>query len=104
MAPSAILLLVHVDATDEGSAALALSRRHSYGLASLDNKMQGVDGVEFCGHLKRVRADTAGLLVTSFAADATARAASRAGILQVLSRPVESGRLIPLIEGVAGTS
>jgi hypothetical protein len=65
-------------------------------------KMQGRDGVGLRGHLKRAHADTVGVPVTAFAA-ATARAASRAGIRQALSRPVESGRLIPLLEEVAGT-
>jgi hypothetical protein len=40
--------------------------------------------------------------VTAFTADATVHAACRAGIRQVLSRPVDFGRLPPLIEGVAG--
>jgi hypothetical protein len=41
--------------------------------------------------------------VTSFALDATVHAASRAGNWQVLSKPVEFGRLIPLFEEVPGT-
>ncbi len=44
-----------------------------------------------------------GVLVTAFAADATVEAASRAGIRRVLPKPVDFGRLIPLIEEVAGT-
>jgi CheY-like chemotaxis protein len=102
MAASAILLL-HVHVAHGGSGALELSRRHSSGLAFLDYKMLCVDGVELCGHRKRVHADAVGVPVTAFAAGATTHAASRAGIRQVLSRPVESGRLIPLIEEVAGT-
>jgi CheY-like chemotaxis protein len=100
MAAPAILL---VDVADDGPAALELSRRHPYGLALL-NKLQVMDGVELCGYLQRVYADTVGVLVTACAADATAHAASRAGTRQVLSRPVEFGRLIPLIEEVAGTT
>jgi CheY-like chemotaxis protein len=103
MATSAILL-VDVGLVCGGPAALELSRRHPYGLAFLDYKTQGMGGVELCGHLKPVHPDTVGVLVTAFAAGATAHAASRAGIRQVLSRPVESGRLIPLIEGVAGAA
>ena len=102
MAASAILL-VDVGVASGGPAALGLSRCRPYGLAFLDYKTQGMGGVEVCGHLRRVHADTVGVPVTAFAADATVHAASRAGIRQVLSRPVESGRLIPLIEEVAGT-
>jgi len=43
MAASAILLM---DVVCDGPAALKLFRRHAYGLASLDYKMQGMDSVE----------------------------------------------------------
>jgi CheY-like chemotaxis protein len=101
MAASANLL---VDVAYDGPAALELSPRHPYGLASLDYKTQGMDGVEFCGHLKRAPADTVGVPVMASAADATVHAASRAGMRQVLSEPVDFGRLIPLIEEVAGAT
>jgi hypothetical protein len=44
-----------------------------------------------------------GVLVMAFAADATVHAVSGAVIRQVLSKPVEFGRLISLIKKVAGT-
>jgi CheY-like chemotaxis protein len=87
----------------DGPAALELSRRHPYGLALLDYKMPGMDGVELYGHLKEVHADTVGILVTAFAADSTIQAAVRVGIRHVLPKPVNFGHLIPLIEEVAGT-
>ncbi len=86
----------------DGPSALELSRRQPYGLALLDYKMPGMNGVELYGHLKEVRADTVGVLVTAFAADATMQAALQAGIRQVLPKPVDFGHLIPLIEEVAG--
>jgi hypothetical protein len=101
MAASAIHL-VDVEVAHDGLAAPDLSRCHPYGPTSLHHKMQGMDGVALRGHPRRVHAATAGVRVTAFAA-ATARAASRAGIRQILSRPVGFGRLIPLIDGVAGT-
>ena len=88
-----------VDVVYDSLAALKLSRRHLYGLALLDYKMQGMDSVERNGHLKRAHADTVGVLVTSFAAATTVHAASRrhpAGPFQ----PGRAGRLIPLIEDV----
>ena len=87
----------------DGPAALELSRRQPYGLALLDYLMPGMDGVELYGRLKQVRAGTVGVLVTAFAAEATVLAAARAGIRRVLPKPVDFGRLIPLIEEVAGT-
>jgi DNA-binding NtrC family response regulator len=102
MAASAILR-VDVGVACGGPAARELSRRHPSGLAFLDYKTQGMGGVGLRGRLKRPHADTVGVPGTAFAAGATAHAASRAGIRQALSRPVESGRLIPLLEEVAGT-
>jgi DNA-binding response OmpR family regulator len=93
-----------VDVAYDGPAALELSRRRPYGLAVLDYKMPGMDGVELYVHLKEVQADTVGLLVTAFGADATVRAAAEAGFRRVLPKPVDFGRLLPLIEEVAGTA
>jgi CheY-like chemotaxis protein len=87
----------------DGPAAVELSRRQPYGLALLDYKMPGMDGVELYGHLKQVRAETVGVLVTAYAADTTLQAASRAGLRRVLPKPVDFGRLLPLVEEVAGT-
>jgi len=71
-----------VDVAYDGPTALERSRRHACGLAPLDSKMPGRDGLGLYGHLKRVRADTVGVPVTAFAA---------------------FGHLIPLSEEVAGT-
>jgi CheY-like chemotaxis protein len=92
-----------VDVAYDGPTALERSRRHPYGLALLDYKMPGMDGLELYGNLKQIRADTVGVLVTAFAADATIQEANRAGIRRVLPKPVDFGHLIPLIEEVAGT-
>jgi CheY-like chemotaxis protein len=59
--------------------------------------------VELYSHLKHVRAETAGILVTAFAGDATLQAAAEAGMRRVLPKPVNFNHLIPIIEEVAGT-
>ena len=92
-----------VDVVYDGPTALEQSRRHPYGLTLLDYKMPGRDDLELYGHLKQVRADTVGVRVTAFAADATIQEANQAGIRPILSKPVDFGHLIPLIEKVAGT-
>jgi hypothetical protein len=50
-----------------------------------------------------VQAETVGVLVTGFADDATLQEAERTGIREVLLKPLDLGRLIPLIEELAGT-
>jgi CheY-like chemotaxis protein len=91
------------DTAHDGFTALELSERNPYGLALIDYKMPGMDGVELYGHLKQVQTETVGVLVTGFAADATIQAAVRAGMRHVLPKPVDFGQLIPLVEDVAGT-
>ena len=91
-----------VDVAHDGPGALELSRRRVYALALLDFKLPGMDGVELYGHLRRLRADTVGVLVTGFASDETARAAAGAGIRRLLPKPVDFGELLPLVEEVAG--
>jgi DNA-binding NtrC family response regulator len=59
--------------------------------------------MELYSHIKQVRADTVGALVTAFAALETIQSAAQAGIRRVLPKPVDFGHLIPLIEEVAGT-
>jgi hypothetical protein len=98
MAASAILL---VDVAYDGLAALELSQRHPHELTLLD-KIQSMNAVRLYGHLERVQADTIGVLVKAFTTG-TVHVASRAGIRQLLSKPAEFGRRIPLITEAAGT-
>lgn len=93
-----------VDVAYDGRAALELLKEHSYGLALLDYKMPGMNGVELYRHLKAERADTVGILVTAFAASETINDAMGAGMRQVMSKPVDFVRLVPIIKEVAGTA
>ncbi len=91
-----------VDVAYDGPAALILGKRQPYGLALLDCKLPGMDGVELYGHLKQLWADMVGILVTAFAADGTIHSANQAGIRQVVPKPVDFGLLLPLIQEVVG--
>ena len=91
-----------VDSAYDGPAALELTRQTPYGLALLDYKLPGMNGVEVYRHMKRLRAATVGVLVTAFAEERTFAEAIGEGIRQVLPKPVDFGYLIPLIEEVVG--
>jgi DNA-binding NtrC family response regulator len=85
----------------DGPADRELSRRYTPGLALLDYRSPGTDGVELDGQLKQVQPGTVGVWVTGFAAEATVRAATQANIRQVMPMPVDLGHPIPPIEKVA---
>jgi CheY-like chemotaxis protein len=91
-----------VDVAFDGPAALELFKRQSYGVALLDYKMPGMNGVELFRHLKQARAETVGILVTAFAASETINDAMDAGMRQVMPKPVDFVRLVPIIKEVAG--
>ncbi len=93
-----------VDVAYDGLAALERCRRQAYALALLDYKMPGMNGVELYRRLKQLRLETVGVLVTAFAASDTIYDAIEAGMRQVLPKPVDFGRLLPIIEEVAGTA
>ena len=86
----------------DGPAARELSRRYTSGLALLDYRSPGTDGVELDGRLQQVQPGAAGVRVTGFTAEATVRAAIRANTRQGMPVPVDLGRPIPPVEEVAG--
>jgi hypothetical protein len=96
------------DLDDQGSGAYGgpsareLSRHYTSGLAFLDYRSPGTDGVELDGRLKQVQPGTAGGRVTEFAAESTVRVATQANIRQVMPMPADLGRPIPPTEEVAG--
>jgi len=91
-----------VDSAYDGPAALELTRQTSFALALLDYKLPGMNGVELYSHIKQVRADTVGVLVTAFAAADTADEAAAEEIKHVVPKPVDFGYLISIIEQVVG--
>lgn len=86
-----------VDIASNGPAALDLVEKKPYDVALLDLKMPGMDGLTLYRRIKKLRAGTEAILVTAFAASGTADEAVAAGILQVLPKPVDIGRLLSLL-------
>ena len=82
----------------DGVIALELIRQRHYDVALLDLKMPGMDGLELYRRIKKLRAGTVAFIVTAYASDATAQVALSAGAWRVLSKPVDSGILLRLVE------
>lgn len=87
-----------VDVAYRGDEALALFSQCPYGLALLDYRLPGMNGVELFKRLCQIRDDVVGLLVTGFASGETASQATSAGIRHVVKKPVDVSKLMPLIE------
>ena len=92
----------HVDVAYDGPAALVLCKGQPYGLALLDYKLPGMNGVELYRQLKQGGAKIVGVLVTAFASSETIIDASDAGMRQVIPKPLDFTFLIPIITEIVG--
>ncbi len=86
-----------VDAVHDGSAALELIRRNRYDIALLDYKMPGMNGATLTREIRRLRPEMVSLLVTAHAGSVVDEARS-AGAWQVLPKPVDTTRLLGLVD------
>jgi DNA-binding NtrC family response regulator len=92
----------HVDVAHDGPSALELVRRNHYGVALLDLKMPGMDGLTLYREIRRVRADTVAIIVTAYAGGSTTEEALTAGAWQVLAKPVDFPKLLGLVDQAVG--
>jgi CheY-like chemotaxis protein len=81
-----------------GPDALVLVRQHAFDVALLDLKMPGMDGLTLFREIKKLNSGTVGIIVTAYATGDSAEQALQAGAWHVLSKPVDLGRLMPLVD------
>src|SRR5579885_764439 len=91
-----------VDVAHEGLSALELVRARHYDVALLDLKMPGMDGLALYREIKKVSAGTVALIVSAYAGGDTAEEALTAGVWQVLAKPVDFGKLLPMVDQAIG--
>jgi DNA-binding NtrC family response regulator len=91
-----------VDIAHDGLQALELVRQKPYDIALLDLKMPGMDGITLYREIRKVQASAVALVVTAFATGTSAEQALAAGAWHVLSKPVDLGRLLDLVQTVVG--
>ena len=92
----------HVEVAHDGPSALQRVRRRHYDIAILDLKMPGMDGLTLYREIRKLRPETVAIVVSAYAAPETAAQALDAGAWQVLPKPVDSTRLLGLLEEAAG--
>ena len=84
-----------------GRDALTLVEQGAFDVALLDFKMPGMDGLTLYREIRQRNAGTVGIIVTAYATGETAEQALHAGAWRVLSKPVDVGRLMPLVQQAA---
>ena len=88
-----------VDTAQDGLVALDLIETQPfYDVALLDLRMPGMDGLELYRRIKQKSAGTVALVVTAYASSDTAKSAITSGARRVLSKPVNIGELLSLIQ------
>ena len=87
-----------VDVAYRGWDALDLIKDHHYRLALLDYRLPCMTGVQLFHRMRQIDENVAGLLVTGFASRETEKEALSAGLRDVVSKPVEMLKFLPLIE------
>ena len=91
-----------VDVAYNGPAALELIRQRDYGLALIDYRMPGMDGVELYRKIRELRPDLVGVFVTGFPTIDTVYPAISTGIKRVIGKPAGSDELLSVIEEFVG--
>jgi CheY-like chemotaxis protein len=91
-----------VDVAFDGATALELVQHSSYGLALIDYRMPGMDGVELYRRIRELRPNLVGVFVTGFPTIDTIYPAIAVGVERVIAKPAGSGELLQVIEEFVG--
>lgn len=82
----------------DGYAALERIESQSYGIAIIDYRMPGMNGVELFRQMREKHPDLAAIFLTGYPTIDVVYPAIEAGILRVLAKPADFQELVPLIE------
>jgi two-component system, NtrC family, response regulator HydG len=99
-----LLALRHyqVDVAYNGNMALELVEHKPYGLALIDFRMPGMNGVELYNRIKMLRPNVIGVFLTGYPTIDTVYPAIQLGVQRVLSKPANFDELFEVIEEYVG--
>ncbi len=92
------------DIAHDGPSALKLVDQKPYGLAIIDYRMPGMNGVELFRRMREIRPEINGVFLTGYTTIDVVYPAIETGIVRVLPKPVDFKELMPLIQEFAGAT
>jgi len=91
------------DVARDGFKALELAEDKQFGIAIIDYRMPGMNGVELFRRLREMRPDLAAVFLTGYPTIDVVYPAIEAGIIRVLSKPADFQELVPILEEYLGS-
>jgi len=91
------------DVARDGYKALELAEDKQFGIAIIDYRMPGMNGVELFRRLREMRPDLAAVFLTGYPTIDVVYPAIEAGIVRVLSKPADFQELVPILEEYLGS-
>jgi CheY-like chemotaxis protein len=90
------------DSANDGNTALELVQHREYGLALIDYRMPGMDGVELYRRIRELRPNLVGVFVTGFPTIDTVYPAISVGVERVIAKPAGSNELLEVVQEFLG--
>lgn len=91
-----------VSSVESGSEAVELVKREGFDLYFLDMRMPGLNGLETLQGIRRIVPGAAVVVMTGYADEELLAGVRAEGVLDILAKPFDLGRLRAIVEGVAG--
>ena len=84
----------------DGEEAVACVQKEEFGLVLMDLRMPRMDGVQAYHEIRKRRPTLEAIMMTAYATGDLVQEALRAGVREVLSKPLAMDRLLNLISAV----
>ena len=91
-----------VETAEEGEEALKIAAKQDFGVAILDLKLPGKDGIEVLREAKAKKPRLKGIIITAYPSVGTAIEAIKEGVIDYLPKPFDLNDLEKLIQDTLG--